>query len=70
MRCSACTLPQIVVRAASHVHLQVTVQQHWTKPTTRRVKQFEKKLTQEKHQMSQEEIGRLVQQNKRKRAAA
>jgi hypothetical protein len=42
----------------------VTVQQHWKKPTTRRLKQFEKKLTQEKHVANQQEIGELQRQKK------
>ena len=44
--------------------------QHWKKPTTRRVKQFEKKATEEKHVADQDEIYRLRRQKKARAAKA
>lgn len=44
----------------SYYMFQVTVKQHWVKPSTRRVKRFEKKATQDRHERSQREIKQLT----------
>jgi hypothetical protein len=46
--------------------MQVTVQQHWQKPTARRVKQFEKKEAQEHSEAQQREIEVLKKRRKKK----
>jgi hypothetical protein len=45
--------------------VQVTVQQHWQKPTTRRVIQYEKKETQEQSELQQREI-EVLKKHRRK----
>jgi hypothetical protein len=50
--------------------LQVSIKQNWNRPTTRRVKQFTKKDTQDKHAESQKEIKQLRQKRKEHAAAS
>ena len=43
-------------------HVQVTVKQHWNRPTTRRVKTFEKRATREKQLEMHHEIQKFRKQ--------
>ena len=51
------------------VHVQVTVEQHWMKPSTRRVKLVERKGSHDKQIADQADIEELRRANKRRGAA-